>query len=215
MDAARRRRRTAGRPAGPAGRARGHHRARQRRGARAADGRRALPRRLPPGLGGARAAGAHGAPRRPAHRVGAHVRAHAGRRALRGALRGVGGQRRRRAAARRDGRRAARAVPPLAHRGADGRRRHALDAGLRRGEPRARQSRARDDQRGAGQGAALRRQRRDRGGAAALARHRGGTAAGSGAAPHGRDRPARPTSADAITRWRGWASSCRATTSSS
>ncbi len=93
-----------------------------------------------------------------------------------------------------------------ARRRADGRRAHAVDAGVHRREPRARQPRARDDQRGPRQGAALRRQRRVGDRAAQLARaggrpvarrraarvegHRAAPAHGAGAADGRRDAPA-------------------------
>src|SRR5437773_658958 len=145
---------------------------------------------------------------RSAASVGARQRAGARGDPGRDPLRGLGGHRRRRARAGRARRRAARALPPPRHRGADGGRRHALDAGVRRREPGPRHARPRDDQRGTRQSAPIRRQRRQRAGAPQLDRHGGGAAArrraararrhrsaradGAGAAHGRRDAPAQP-----------------------
>src|SRR5438876_585172 len=114
-----------------------------------------------------------------AARLAAAIAQRAGARGdpVRDPLRGLGGQRRHRARAGRARRRPARALPPSRRRGADGGRRHPLDAGIRRREPRLRHARPRDGQRGAGQGAPVRRQRRQRARAAQVDRDGGGPAA--------------------------------------
>ena len=102
---------------------------------------------------------AHDPARRPADRLGKDVRPDAGCDRRRDPLRGLGRGRRSGRGARRVRENRVRALPPPWRGRADGRRDQPLDAGLDRRQPRARQSRLLQPERGPGQGPALRRQR--------------------------------------------------------